>query len=538
MYKRRNVYVSLLVLLAISVFGLTSFSRFSAKSSMVLAITTTTDKQVYLPRQKATINGTVTLSGSPATDLLVIEQVNGPPGFPTYSFRTFQVGNPAGPWQFNVASIYLQDLSNNPIDTIEAGYNMQVGMTVQNLGNSASVFATITVYDADMASLGTNEWSVSIGSMQSSGAKFTMQVPKWACSGTALIIGCVYSSEPASGGIALCPEGALYYYISRTQSGLLGIQQYPAPPAQTTPGIYDGSIRLSADPLPGQYSVYVLGQSSPVVLSSATTSFNVQTTNGIPPQASFAYWPTAPAINVTVNFDASSSSPEGYGDIITKYDWYFGDGTSHVVNTGNPANPTASHAFTQATQYIVSLNVTNNEGLWCTTSKPITINLGYPPTANFTWNPTTVVINESVTFDASGSAAGSFATLVSYTWNFGDGTGIQNVSSSQTTHSFVNMGNYTVYLTVLDSLSRTASTSATLQVLNFTIKIYDINHDGTIDGRDITIVARAFGSFGPNYYYPGSPATAGWNPIADVNGDDKIDGRDITLVARNYGKDP
>jgi parallel beta-helix repeat protein len=55
----------------------------------------------------------------------------------------------------------------------------------------------------------------------------------------------------------------------------------------------------------------------------------------------------------------------------------------------------------------------------------------------------------------------------------------------------------------------------------------DINGDGKVDGRDITIAARAFGT------RPGNPR---WNPDADINGDGRVDGRDITMIARNFGK--
>jgi len=541
MKYKKNVYTLLLILpiLAIVFFGLANPLESVIQSSSALTITATTDQQSYLLRQKATVSGNVTVGGSPATDFVVAVEVNSPSPYGLYFFRTLQIGNPTGPWLVNITSIYLQDMSSQPIDTIKAGSQMQVGMTVYNTQSSTlTIFATTTVYDANMVALRTNFWTSNVGPQQSVSQKFMLQIPKWACSGRALIIGCVYSNEPASGGIAYCPEKVFSFCLSRVQTGLFGITQPPPPPPQTTPGVYADPIRLPPDPRPGIYSVYVLGQSSPSTKSSATTTFTVQSTNGIPPQASFAYWPPTPSINITVNFDASSSTPEGYNDIITRYEWDFGDGTPHVIRTGNPADPTATHVFTGATQYIVTLNVTNNEGLWCTTSKPITISLGYPPTANFTWIPQTAVINQTITFDASNSTAGDYSTLVNYMWDFSDGTGIFNVSTSETTHSYIQPGNYTVTLTVMDSVNRTASTSATVQILNATIKIYDLNGDGWIDGRDIIIVARAFGSYGPDYYYPGSPATDRWNPIADINGDNKVDGRDIVPVARCYGQDP
>jgi hypothetical protein len=55
----------------------------------------------------------------------------------------------------------------------------------------------------------------------------------------------------------------------------------------------------------------------------------------------------------------------------------------------------------------------------------------------------------------------------------------------------------------------------------------DINGDGKVDGRDMTVAVRAFGTF------PGRPR---WNPNADVNQHGRVDGRDITIVAKNFGK--
>lgn len=55
----------------------------------------------------------------------------------------------------------------------------------------------------------------------------------------------------------------------------------------------------------------------------------------------------------------------------------------------------------------------------------------------------------------------------------------------------------------------------------------DVNGDGKVDGKDTTIVARAFGS------YPGHP---GWNPAADLNSDLKVDGKDLVIVALHFGQ--
>lgn len=56
---------------------------------------------------------------------------------------------------------------------------------------------------------------------------------------------------------------------------------------------------------------------------------------------------------------------------------------------------------------------------------------------------------------------------------------------------------------------------------------WDLSQDGKVDGKDIAIVALAFGSV---------LGSSNWNPLADLNADGKIDGQDITAVAIYYGE--
>jgi hypothetical protein len=128
--------------------------------------------------------------------------------------------------------------------------------------------------------------------------------------------------------------------------------------------------------------------------------------------------------------------------------------------------------------------------------------------------------------------------------------GTQTVSSllagNTTTLSFtwstvsVSVGSYTVTATVTPVANQTdltgISKSITVQVLASTAKVYDIGNYGIVDIRDIAIAAAAFGSYGPNYLYPGSKASANWNPAADVNGDGTVDIMDITLIAQHFGE--
>jgi PKD repeat protein len=538
--NRNRTRALFLMLIILSTLGLTMLSSQTliTKGSPGLTITASPTSQVYFLRQKPTISGTITLDGSPATNLVIAVEVTSPSQNTPISYRTIQLGTPNQAWwQANITDLFIQDMSSNPIDTIKIGSKLQVGMTVQNImGNTITAYVTATIYDANMVPIEALKGSCTLGPLQAATFKWgedgEIQIPTSATSGAAQIIGCVYSQEPRNEGKPYCPEDVYYYQISKTQTGLLGIPQLPVPPPQNTPGAYTISYTLPTDPIPGTYSVYLLGQASPTQVMFTTTAFNVQSSTGIPPQASFAYWPTSPTVNTTTNFDASSSTPEGYGDYIKEYDWNFGDGTPDYITTGNPADPTASHTFVESKTYIVTLNVTNSENLWCITSKPVNVGLGYGPTANFTWFPANPVINDTVTFNASTSTPGQNSQLVNYTWSFSDGTGSYTVTTPTTTHIFTQPGNYTVALTVLDNLGRTSSTSALVQVQNATVKLYDPCHDGKIDGNDLILVAWCFGSWATQ------PPPSRYNPACDFMGTGTINGDDLILVARHFGEDP
>lgn len=64
-----------------------------------------------------------------------------------------------------------------------------------------------------------------------------------------------------------------------------------------------------------------------------------------------------------------------------------------------------------------------------------------PTEACFTYTPTIITRNTTVTFDASCSENVSF-----YSWNFGDGTADTTTTSFTVTHRFFSTGQYNVTL--------------------------------------------------------------------------------------------
>jgi len=99
------------------------------------------------------------------------------------------------------------------------------------------------------------------------------------------------------------------------------------------------------------------------------------------PVAFFTHIPESPTVRETVTFNASLSvSAESF---ITSYEWNFGDG-----NITTTSSFIVTHAYVDAGNYTVMLNVTNNDGLWSIYSKTISIGSQsvVPPSPwNWTW---------------------------------------------------------------------------------------------------------------------------------------------------------
>jgi PKD repeat protein len=518
-------------------------------------ITVTTNKQSYYIREEVNILGNLTSGVEPVTDALVAMEIRGPEEpLKPISYRTIPIGNPTGPlpgglWEVNITEASIRDWqTGNPLTSVNIEDNIKINAKVyNNLAVQIHVVVAISIYDENMIPLFSTSTEGDIAIHRDTSFTWTFQIPNWAYPGRAALFCNVYSKLPAEGGIPYTPEKSFHFYITRNKNA-----GFPYSPLKSTytssPGKYATFLRLSPDRYntPGNYKVYTTARVLPHV-TQATTMFSVQY-EPCPPQAAFTYSPLKAYANMSILFDASSSSAEGFNDTIIRYEWRINDpyNMEHLIYTGNfthPPNPKTSHTFEYGGTYIVELNVTDNEGLWSTTSKPITILPEFGPTANFTWYPKNPVINQTVLFDASQSTTGwcartqRFSPITSYSWNFSDGTGIWNTPNSTINHTFTRARNYTVKLTVTDADGRSHTTYNLVSIQNKTLKQYDITGpggvpDGKIDIRDITLVAVNFGKTVP-------PA----DPRADVTGpsgapDGKVDIRDVTAVARVFGQDP
>jgi PKD repeat protein len=175
-----------------------------------------------------------------------------------------------------------------------------------------------------------------------------------------------------------------------------------------------------------------------------------------PPVPRFFFSPTNPSENEDVLFDASASTDDGR---IVTYAWNFGDG-----DTAQGAR--VFHDYALAGAYKVSLTVTDDLGATATTPlddiSTVTVGAAANPTASFVSSPAAPRAGATVNFSAAGSTTPTGRTIVSYAWNFGDGS----VGAGLTpTHVYGVANAYTVSLTVTDNTGRKHTATGVVTVV-------------------------------------------------------------------------
>jgi hypothetical protein len=157
--------------------------------------------------------------------------------------------------------------------------------------------------------------------------------------------------------------------------------------------------------------------------------------------------PTKPVMAHPVVF--SAIAPKGTPGVAS-YQWDFGDGTTS-------AGAAAWHTYTAPGQYTVTLTTTASDGTVDAVSHTIAVS-----TVLSQFNaPAHAQADEPAAFDGSPS----LGNVISYSWNFGDGSSGTGISPA---HTYQAAGTYTVTLTVSDKVGNTDTSSQIVNVGAFT----------------------------------------------------------------------
>jgi len=110
------------------------------------------------------------------------------------------------------------------------------------------------------------------------------------------------------------------------------------------------------------------------------------------------------------------------------------------------------------------------------------------PVARFTYSPEQPRVGETITFDASASSG----DLVSYKWNFGDGSPEVIENDPITMHVYTEAGNYTVTLTVTDRDGLSNSTSKIVPVLPVRVQLDVYTQKEPYSGKSFNQTSDSF----------------------------------------------
>lgn len=175
----------------------------------------------------------------------------------------------------------------------------------------------------------------------------------------------------------------------------------------------------------------------------------------------FTFLPSAPTEQQQVLFQACADSSRPAcapaNNPIAEYDWDFGDGHGG-------GGQFQTHAYELAGSYTVTLEVSDSYGRTASTAQQVTVGAGAIPTASFVFSPSAPKLNQTIAFNASGSAAAAGRRVVSYMWDFGDGAGLRPGGVTMN-HSFASAGTYKVTLVVTDDAGKTGTTSSDVTVI-------------------------------------------------------------------------
>jgi PKD repeat protein len=265
------------------------------------------------------------------------------------------------------------------------------------------------------------------------------------------------SNDPDSGDSLTA-----YEWSARTppSTGTWNVFSNAADPSYTLPTAADYDIQLRVMDNHNVYSNY-----------DTTTAYANR-----PPHAE-ANGPYNTIVGQTVTFSSTGTNDPDPGDILT-YDWNWGDATAH----GSGASPT--HAYATGGTKTVTLTVTDNHG--ATGTDTATVNVNVPPHAEAN-GPYAGSINQVITF-SSASSTDPDGSIVSYDWNWGDGTA--HGTGVSPTHPYTSAGTKTVTLTVTDNGPAVATGTDTATV-NIRTPCEDINNlKAMVTGMTLTPTIR------------------------------------------------
>jgi uncharacterized protein len=165
--------------------------------------------------------------------------------------------------------------------------------------------------------------------------------------------------------------------------------------------------------------------------------------------------------NTGISYSLGISTAPASGSSLTGLSVDWGDGSA-LENLAVNATA-ATHTFSSAGNFTISVNVTDANTLTANATKVVAVTLPSPTISVSGSSSVTVNTTYSLTI-AAAPASGSSITALTVNW--GDGSALENlgVRATSATHTFSSAGNYTITATVTDANTQTASATQAVTV--------------------------------------------------------------------------
>jgi len=313
---------------------------------------------------------------------------------------TFKVG-----WIVEIISIWTINENLQPQTRFAKGTCVGVAMVLRNIAMTPKKATfTLVVYDSggqSIANTALEDFEVEPGET-SIHVICKLQIPKWALSGYAMVYANAYTAPPQLGGVSYCPEVSTGFLITLCDVAVIGVT-----PSLTK--VYAGEVV--------DITVIVRNEGR----ETETFNVTVYADKNV----------TVIGDEVVIGIQTVINLARGANAILT----FIWDTTSVT-----PDNYTISaHASVVPAEIDIADN-TYIDG---------TVKIIKHPVASFTYTPDRPIVGETVTFDATLSTPDG-GTIVSYMWDFGDGTPVVSETDPITIHKYTMAGTYNVTLTVTD----------------------------------------------------------------------------------------
>jgi hypothetical protein len=496
--------------LAVLLFSLLSLAHL-ANASPTLTLTVMTNKGTYSLGEQVKINGTVALDSSPVSDAVVGIQVDNTTTAEPYLLRSRPTSTSyTGSYPLEIVDAFLSDQYGSPRSSVTQGDVAYFRVKVRNTEETGKTISLVPYFQT-----GPTPFPIEIEPAYqgpiASGIAYDQTLGKTTAGSQSMTI----SGNTKFASLFKLDIPASY------QANVTGIGWR---------GWTENSTRAKAIIYSGNASngtpLQLVGASQEMLLStthqwwSFTFSPTLVLTNGY-------YWLgiIAEATTLHFNFEASYV-PEINASAFAYNNNLYNQGPSNPFGTPTYENRTISIyanytlvqnygvdvIFTKAipdnapvgtvTIYVNALNglfpscLPKNGGIAYCPDKP----------ANFT-----------ITSKTAGSGlyeSGGLLTSQAYETQSLEGYYELTFKPSK--------ANFTLYATCYYR-GQFASASLTFAV----VLLGDINGDGKVDGKDIAIASKAFGT---------KPGDQLWDPRADINKDDRVDGKDIAIISKSFGQ--